>query len=72
MFFAHVGWLLTRKHPDVKIKGRTIDMSDIEADPVVKFQRRFYIPLYLFLRLLVPLFIPCYFWGELLNYRLVK
>lgn len=64
MFFAHVGWLLTKKHPDVIIKGRTIDMSDILADPVVRFQRRFYVPLYLFFRLFVPIFIPCYFWNE--------
>jgi len=39
-FFAHVGWLLCRKHDDVKTKGKTVDMSDLEADPVVMFQKR--------------------------------
>lgn len=40
-FFSHMGWLLCRKHSDVKNKGATIDMSDLEADPVVMFQDRF-------------------------------
>jgi stearoyl-CoA desaturase (delta-9 desaturase) len=44
-FFAHMGWLLVRKHPEVKEKGKTVDMSDVWADPIVRFQRRFYIPL---------------------------
>ena len=62
---------LNLQHPDVKIKGRTVDMSDIEADPVVQFQRKFYIPLYLFLRILMPLFIPCYYWGEIVHYSVI-
>lgn len=59
------------QHPDVMIKGRTVDMSDIEADPVVQFQRKFYVPLYLFLRILMPLVIPCYYWGEILHYSVI-
>ncbi|CAG9828026.1 unnamed protein product [Diabrotica balteata] len=39
-FFSHVGWLLMRKHPEVKNKGQTIDMSDVLADPVVQFQMK--------------------------------
>lgn len=39
-FFSHMGWLLTRKHPDVKTKGKTIDMSDLEKDKVVMFQKK--------------------------------
>lgn len=39
-FFSHVGWLLCRKHPMVIEKGRKIDMSDLKADKVVMFQRR--------------------------------
>jgi stearoyl-CoA desaturase (delta-9 desaturase) len=30
-FFAHVGWLLVRKHPDVIMKGKKIDLSDLYA-----------------------------------------
>ncbi|CAG2174032.1 unnamed protein product, partial [Oppiella nova] len=28
-FFAHMGWLMCRKHPEVTIKGKEIDMSDL-------------------------------------------
>ncbi|RWS19081.1 acyl-CoA desaturase-like protein, partial [Leptotrombidium deliense] len=45
MFFCHMGWLLTRKHPDVMVKGATLDCSDLLDDSVVKFQRRFFLPL---------------------------
>lgn len=40
-FFSHMGWLMVRKHPDVISKGATIDMSDLEKDPVVIWQRRY-------------------------------
>ncbi|GMT23095.1 hypothetical protein PFISCL1PPCAC_14392 [Pristionchus fissidentatus] len=62
-FFAHMGWLMCRKHPKVKEMGAKIDLSDLEADPILAFQRRYYI-------LLVPLtflfltFVPVYFWNE--------
>jgi stearoyl-CoA desaturase (delta-9 desaturase) len=40
-FFAHIGWLLVRKHPDVKEKGNCLDFSDLYADHIVMFQRRY-------------------------------
>lgn len=39
-FFSHVGWLLVKKHRDVRLKGNTLDMSDLKNDPVVMFQRK--------------------------------
>lgn len=39
-FFSHMGWLMVRKHPDVMAKGRCVDMKDLEADPVVMFQKK--------------------------------
>ena len=39
-FFSHIGWLLVKKHPDVIAKGKLLELSDLMADPVVKFQRR--------------------------------
>lgn len=39
-FFAHVGWLLCRKHPEVINKGKTISYDDLLRDPIVVFQRR--------------------------------
>ena len=63
-FFAHVGWLLTRKHPDVLIKGATIDNSDLIHDPVVYYNRKFYIPLYLFFRLYLCIALPVWLLDE--------
>lgn len=39
-FFAHVGWLLVRKHPQIKVKGHTIDLSDLKSDPILRFQKK--------------------------------
>lgn len=63
-FFAHIGWLLVRKHPDVLVKGRSVDMSDLKRDPVVMFQHRHYYKLCLFGILLLNILVPWYFWGE--------
>ena len=63
-FFAHVGWLLMRKHPDVITKGKNIDLSDLYNDPVVMFQRRYYLPLCIFFSIVIPVVVPWYFWGE--------
>ncbi|VDN88815.1 unnamed protein product [Brugia pahangi] len=41
MFFAHMGWLMVRKHPEVKRKGSQLDLSDLFNDPILAFQRRF-------------------------------
>lgn len=46
-FFSHVGWLLVKKHKDVKLKGRSVDMSDLETDPIVMFQKK-YVLMYFF------------------------
>ncbi|CAB0041500.1 unnamed protein product [Trichogramma brassicae] len=62
-FFSHVGWLMLKKHPDVKAKGQSIDMSDIVNDPVVAFCDRHN----LLLRILTTLFtigVPVYCWNE--------
>lgn len=39
-FFAHIGWLLVRKHPDVIEKGRKLELTDLKTDEVVMFQKR--------------------------------
>ena len=63
-FFAHIGWLLMKKHPNVLIKGKNVDLSDLQRDPVVQFQHRFYLPLSLFITFVLPVIIPYFFWGE--------
>lgn len=63
-FFSHVGWLLCKKHPEINRKGRTMDFSDLLNDPVVAFQKKFYIPLVLLMCFAFPTVIPAYFWNE--------
>ena len=38
--FAHIGWLMVKKHPDVIKKGQQLDLSDLYEDKIVMFQRR--------------------------------
>lgn len=40
-FFAHVGWLMMHKHPEVIKKGNMLDMKDILDDPVVQFHQKY-------------------------------
>ncbi|KYB27107.1 Acyl-CoA desaturase-like protein [Tribolium castaneum] len=63
-FFAHMGWLLVRKHPQVKMKGQLIDLSDLENDPVVRFQKKYYHVLAPLCCFVVPTMVPWYFWKE--------
>ncbi|KAL3082338.1 hypothetical protein niasHT_038754 [Heterodera trifolii] len=63
-FFAHMGWLLLKKHPQVKAKGSTLDLSDLTSDPLLAFQRKFYLPLVLLFCFLLPVFIPVLLWHE--------
>ncbi|OWR40684.1 acyl-CoA desaturase HassNPVE [Danaus plexippus plexippus] len=64
-FFSHVGWLLVRKHPEIKAKGHTIDMSDLKSDPVLRFQKRHYLLLMPLACFILPTYIPT-LWGETL------
>ncbi|XP_074034086.1 acyl-CoA Delta-9 desaturase isoform X3 [Leptinotarsa decemlineata] len=63
-FFSHVGWLLCRKHPEVKSKGKGIDMSDLEEDPILKFQDKHYMILMPLVAFVIPTLAPMYFWNE--------
>jgi len=62
--FAHMGWLVVKKHPEVRQKGAKTDLSDLLADPVVSFQKRWYIPLAVTLAFVIPTAIPVLAWGE--------
>ncbi|KAL0274797.1 UNVERIFIED_CONTAM: hypothetical protein PYX00_002836 [Menopon gallinae] len=62
--FSHVGWLVLTPHPDVVEKRVKVDMNDLEADPVVMWQRKYYYPLFAILTVAFPVLVPCYFWNE--------
>lgn len=63
-FFAHVGWLVLTPHPNVVAKRKIIDMSDLENDPIVMWQKKIYPILFLLLTVALPVSIPVYFWQE--------
>ncbi|XP_029722928.2 acyl-CoA Delta(11) desaturase isoform X2 [Aedes albopictus] len=62
--YAHVGWLMLRKHPECIKKGRLIDMTDITSDPVVQFHHKHFILMKILFCFFLPTFIPWYFFGE--------
>ncbi|XP_018791421.1 PREDICTED: acyl-CoA Delta(11) desaturase [Bactrocera latifrons] len=66
-FFAHMGWLMCKKHPDVRERGKTIDMSDILADPVVKFQKKLYFLIMPICCFVIPGLFPYYVLGSSLQ-----
>ncbi|KAJ8928062.1 hypothetical protein NQ314_019409 [Rhamnusium bicolor] len=63
-FFSHVGWLLCRKHPEVKNKGKGIDMSDLQADPMLDFQDKYYLIVMPLVCFILPTVGPMYLWNE--------
>jgi len=63
-WFSHCGWLLQKKHPLVLEKGKTIDFSDLMRDPIVRLQRKYYLPLVLLCCFVMPTYVPYKFWGE--------
>jgi stearoyl-CoA desaturase (delta-9 desaturase) len=63
-FFSHIGWLLCKKHPDVISKGKLVDLSDLLADPIVRFQRKYYHFLVIIIAVSIPTIIPYLCWNE--------
>lgn len=63
-FFAHMGWLLCKKHPEVLRKGKTIDCSDVLQDPVVVFQKKYYVPLVSLFCFGLSIWLPQLLYGE--------
>ncbi|GAB1860120.1 Acyl-delta desaturase [Camponotus japonicus] len=65
IFFSHIGWLLIHKHPEVLIKGATIDCKDLKQDSFIVFQRKWYTYL-LMSWLILSTLISCWTWNETL------
>ncbi|KAI1309026.1 Acyl-CoA Delta(11) desaturase [Halotydeus destructor] len=53
-FFAHIGWLLSYEHHEVTAKEKNVDLSDLLADPVVKYHKMFFLPLYIAILWFLP------------------
>lgn len=63
-FFAHMGWLLVKKRPEVVKAGRDIDLGDLLEDPVVMFQKKLDPYISLYMCFVWPAQVANYFWGE--------
>ncbi|GAB0097146.1 hypothetical protein DMENIID0001_127520 [Sergentomyia squamirostris] len=62
--FSHIGWLLSRKHPLVIKYGKDIDMSDLEADSWIMFQKKNFLLIYAFISVFLPCIFPILLWNE--------
>jgi len=39
VLFAHIGWLVHDRHPEMTLKKNSVDMSDLDTNEVVMFQK---------------------------------
>ncbi|XP_023245732.1 acyl-CoA Delta(11) desaturase-like [Copidosoma floridanum] len=62
-FFSHIGWLMVDKTPEASKKQREIDLSDMQADPVIRFADKHFFVLCVLVQVFSVL-IPVYCWGE--------
>jgi len=61
LFWAHMGWLLVKQ--DKAAVGKA-DCADLEADPLLAFQEKYYLPLSTLLAIVLPVLIAGLGWGD--------
>ena len=64
LFHAHVGWWLWKKSPVVIAMGKKFDVSDLWNDPLIRFQHKYYVPLFTVLNIILPTIVPWLLWNE--------
>lgn len=62
-FFAHMGWLFVKKHPNIVKAGRELDFSDLQDDPLVVFQKKLDPWFAFYMCFVLPAQVACS-WGE--------
>ena len=63
-FFAHMGWLFVKKHPDIVKAGRDLDFSDLLDDATVMFQKKCDPWFALYMCYVMPAQVAQHFWVE--------
>ena len=63
-FYSHMGWLMVKKHPDIKEKGKSIYLDDLVNDPVVAFNKKYYWQMAFWIFGVIPTVIPYLLWQE--------
>ncbi|KAJ3381812.1 hypothetical protein HDU84_004852 [Entophlyctis sp. JEL0112] len=59
LLWSHMGWMMVVQDTRTKI-----DISDLVADPMIRFQHDYYGPLALFWGFLFPMLVAGIFWGD--------
>lgn len=62
--FSHLGWMVRKEHPWVDIRAKSVDVTDIDADPVAKFQETHYNLLFFVFGFLIPIVTPMILFNE--------
>ncbi|XP_051154967.1 acyl-CoA Delta-9 desaturase-like isoform X2 [Leptopilina boulardi] len=63
-WFSHIGWYLLPKHSECLKRLKEIDMSDINADPIVTFGDRHFLIITIFMAFILPTIVPVFLWNE--------
>merc|ERR1711991_1083905 len=63
--FAHIGWVMLRKHPDVIAAGKKLDFSDLKEDPIVMLQHKLYLPSVVLFCYALPTAVGWYFTNQI-------
>ncbi|KAK9471053.1 uncharacterized protein V1510DRAFT_421135 [Dipodascopsis tothii] len=61
LLYSHIGWMVIKSNP--KLKGRT-DISDLDADPIVRFQHKYYVWVLLIMAFIFPMAVAGLGWGD--------
>ncbi|ODV92591.1 hypothetical protein CANCADRAFT_1182 [Tortispora caseinolytica NRRL Y-17796] len=61
LLFSHIGWMLLLPNP--KNKGRA-DISDLNSNPIVRWQHKHYLPILVFMALVFPCIVAGLGWGD--------
>jgi len=61
MFWAHMGWLLVKQNKAAVGKA---DCADLEADPLMVWQEKYYLPLSSVLAIFLPVMVAGFGWGD--------
>jgi len=59
-----MGWLFVKKDPEVSLAGKMLDLSDLDNDPFVQFQKRHDPWMNFFFCFALPAIIPYFGWGD--------
>ncbi|XP_051174369.1 uncharacterized protein LOC127290040 [Leptopilina boulardi] len=71
-FFAHIGWLMMKIHPECIKKMQELDMSDIKADKIIYFGDKYYGLTSLICAIILPSVVPIIFWNETLYWSIMS